>query len=74
MLLKMLPAMVKYVSESRNYSILSRIYGIYTVEMPGVEPVDLMVQKNNNQINENNKIFQIFDLKGSTFKRQVIEN
>ena len=53
-------------------SIISRIYGIYEVKLPGVDPVNLILQRNCMKIQPFNKMLQIFDLKGSTFKREAL--
>lgn len=42
--------------------------------MPGVDPVYLMVQSNNNIIEDGNSMFKVFDLKGSMFGRKVIDS
>jgi hypothetical protein len=42
--------------------------------MPGVDPVFLMVQSNNNIIEDGNSMFKVFDLKGSVFTRRVIND
>ena len=35
--------MVLYIDRNKNMSIISRIYGIYEVKLPGVDPVNLML-------------------------------
>ena len=39
----MLPNMVKYIDKNKHMSIISRIYGIYEVKLPGVDPVNLIL-------------------------------
>ena len=68
----MLPQYVEYIINNKEKSTMSRIYGIYTVKMPGVKAVSLMFQKNCIQIHPGNKILQTFDMKGSLFQRNVI--
>lgn len=54
--------------------MLSRIYGVYMVEYPGISPVYLMLQRNNIVISPNNHLLCVFDLKGSKFARQSISD
>jgi len=42
-MLQILPEMVKYLEEHRNSTMISMIYGIYRVKMPGLNPVDLFI-------------------------------
>ena len=52
-------------------SILSRIYGVYTVEMQDYQKVNLMLMGNTLRFDNKNDVSRIYDLKGSTFSRQV---
>ena len=71
-LIRMLPAMTKFIMETGGKSLISRIYGLYMVEYPGISPIYLMLQKNNIQLQKKNELLSTFDLKGSKFNRQVI--
>jgi hypothetical protein len=51
-------------------SLLARIYGIYTVKMQGHAPVHLMMLAHTLKCDMGN-IQRIYDLKGSTVKREV---
>jgi len=73
-LLDMLPQMVKFIHENKVRSVMSRIYGIYRIKLPGVEPVDVILQKNAMECQPGNVLIEKFDLKGSLFKRFVISN
>lgn len=66
--------MVQFIHKNDNQSIISRIYGIYRVKLPGVAPVDIILQRNGLQCDPGNVMVQIFDLKGSTFKRNVMND
>lgn len=68
-LLELLPKMVRFINQNKDESIISRIYGIYEVKIPGVDSVHLILQRNCLQIDPQNKMFQVFDLKGSKFTR-----
>lgn len=50
-------------------SLLARIYGIYTVKMEEVEPVNLILMGNTKKSNDK-MIEHIFDLKGSFVNRE----
>lgn len=73
-LMKALPEMVKFMVTTGGKSLISRVYGVYMVEYPGISPVYLMLQKNNIQIDPVNTILSVFDLKGSKMNRQIISN
>ena len=60
----------KHFEQNPN-SLISRIYGIYTVKMRGQAPVHLMMLAHTLRIESTDKIERIFDLKGSTVKREV---
>lgn len=51
-------------------SLLARIYGIYTVKMEDIEPVNLILMGNTKKSNDK-MIEHIFDLKGSFINREV---
>jgi hypothetical protein len=42
-LLDLLPKMVKFINQNKNSSVISRIYGIYEVKIPGVDSVHLIL-------------------------------
>lgn len=52
-------------------SLIARIYGIYTVKMKGHAPIHLMMLAHTLKIKSQDKIRRIYDLKGSTVKREV---
>jgi len=53
-------------------SLISRIYGVYSVKMGEAEPVYLMLQGNCKKCKEKDKyVKRVFDLKGSMVKRMV---
>ena len=68
----LLPSMITYLIENGCKSIISRIYGIYKVTYSGMQPIFLMLQKNNIKIQPGNSLNCLFDLKGSKCNRQVI--
>ena len=64
--------MANYMVETGGKSLISRVYGLYMVEYPGISPVFLMLQRNNIQPDPKNEIVSIFDLKGSKYSRHSI--
>ena len=53
------------------YSIISRIYGVYTVEMKSYEPVHLVLQQNTLRFESYKDVTRVYDLKGSSQNRLV---
>ena len=68
--LKMLPNYELHLTENPS-SIISRIYGVYTIRMKKIATVHLMLMANTLRFRNANHIERIFDLKGSTVARQV---
>ena len=71
-LLRILPHLCEHIDNDKM-SILSYILGIYTVKLNGMRPLRLILQKNCINVSEGNKLLSIFDMKGSTFKRNTIK-
>lgn len=46
-LLRMLPSMTEFIMKTGGKSLISRIYGLYMVEYPGMNKIYLMLQRNN---------------------------
>lgn len=49
-IMKALPDMAEFMVRTGGKSLISRIYGVYKVDYPGISPVYLMLQKNNIQV------------------------
>ena len=47
---------------------------MYRVKLPGVAPVDIILQRNALESQPGNVMIQTFDLKGSSFRRNVMSN
>lgn len=62
--------MYKHLEENPE-SMLSRIYGVYTVAMKNYLPVNLMMMGNTLKFRNKEKIHRIYDLKGSRVARNV---
>lgn len=53
-------------------SLLSRAYGLFSVEIAGISKISFIMMENTFEAFENNRIFyKKYDLKGSTIKREV---
>jgi len=72
LLQKILPQFHQHLNSNKK-SLISRIYGVYTVEMQDYEKVHLILMGNTLRFENKNDITRIYDLKGSTFSRQVKE-
>jgi hypothetical protein len=72
-LLKLLRNMTEFIMRTGGKSLISRIYGLYMVEYPGMSPIYLMLQKNNIKLQQQNELMNTFDLKGSRYNRQAIK-
>jgi hypothetical protein len=68
--LKRLPDYELHLTENPD-SVISRIYGAYTIRMQGIATVHLMLMANTLRFRNADKIERIFDLKGSTVSREV---
>ena len=68
--LKMLPDYELHLTENPE-SIISRIYGVYTIRMQKIATVHLMLMANTLRFRNADFIERVFDLKGSTVSREV---
>ena len=64
-----LPDYVAYLKEN-PYSMLSKIYGVFTLSRPFMKPVTVMLMENVLQVVNKDKLRATFDLKGSTHGRK----
>lgn len=55
-------------------SLLSRIYGVFTVKMDAFTPVHVMVMENCLEEVPGYNLDHIFDIKGSEFSREVLKH
>ena len=68
----MLPKMLIHLNKNK-FSLISKIFGVYRVKMPGGVPIYLTLQQNCININRRNKILTVLDMKGSSYKRNVLD-
>ena len=68
--LKILPDYELHLKENPD-SIISRMYGVYTIRMEKIATVNLMLMANTLRFKNANNIERVFDLKGSTVSREV---
>jgi len=59
----------QHVSTRQN-SLLARIYGVYSVKMEDIEPVNLILMGNTKK-GDDKQVEHVFDLKGSIIHREV---
>ena len=72
--LKVILAVLPYMHEhfiNNPHSIISRVYGVYTVKMQAYERVHLILMQNTLRFDSKNDVSRVYDLKGSKFKRLV---
>lgn len=67
----MLDKMIEYFKECDNFSLLARIYGVFTLKTNIFSPLDVIVMQNTIKMKNLRNQRIIFDLKGSTIKRYV---
>ena len=52
-------------------SLLSKIFGVFTVKMGSVDPVHIMLMENTMRLKDPDRLNYVFDLKGSLVDRKV---
>ena len=70
LLLKLLPKFHEHLSRNPD-SLLSRIYGVYTVKMESYGEVHMIVMGNVIRWDNVKDVTRVYDLKGSSFSRKV---
>ena len=65
-----LPEYVQYLKEN-PYSMLAKIFGMFTLKRPYMRSVSVMLMENTLQIIEPKNLLSTYDLKGSTFGRKT---
>ena len=61
--------MIQHFEDTKNMSILARIYGVYTIKTNLFNSVEVIVMQNTSIINSPLNERMVFDLKGSTKNR-----
>ena len=72
--MNVLPQMTKFLEDNKGNSLISRVYGVYQIKYPGITSITLMLQKNTVKPRSGGQILYTFDLKGSKYQRQALEN
>ena len=70
-LLKMLEDMIAHYKSTKNWSLLSRIYGLFTIKSNKFDPVDVIIMQNTCQLTDPKCARMTFDLKGSKVHRRT---
>ena len=65
-----LPEYIEYLKEN-PYSMLAKIFGMFTLKRPYMKSVSVMLMENTLQIADPKKLIATYDLKGSTFGRKT---
>ena len=68
-LMKILPQYVAYLTRQNPYSMLAKIFGVFTLQRPMMKPVTVILMENTICLKNKKNLISIFDLKGSTFGR-----
>lgn len=68
--LRILPRLSEHHKRVRS-SLLSKIFGVFTVKMRGVDAVHIMLMENVLRLKDSDELNYIFDLKGSQVDRKV---
>lgn len=69
-MLKILPSYIKHHMKYPD-SLISKIFGVFTVKREGMAPVILCLMENTVQLKSESMLRYKFDLKGSTFGRRT---
>ena len=69
-ILAVLPSMHDHFVRNPS-SIISRVYGVYTVKMKAYQRVHLILQQNTLRFDNRNDVARVYDLKGSSHGRLV---
>lgn len=70
-LLDMLDDYCKHLTYSNNESLLTRIYGVFTIKVPTFAEIDLIIMQNTSLVHNKNARTLEFDLKGSLKGRKT---
>ena len=69
-MLNMLDDFVDHLKVNNNESLLSRVYGIFTIKTNIFKKMDFLIMQNSAQTFSDNSNTLVFDLKGNTRKRK----
>ena len=72
--LRSLPKITEHLASNGGKTLISRIYGIFKLTYAGIEPMYMMLQRNNIPIQDGNEMLCKFDLKGSRYQRRVLDD
>ena len=71
-MIRVLPSFFEHFQVNKK-SLITKIYGIYTVQMDDFEPINVMIQANSLPAMPNYEMNYCFDMKGSTVNREVLK-
>ena len=67
----MLDSFIKHIKDSNNQSLITRIYGAFTIKTNIFSPVDIVIMQNITYKKGDGDYCLTFDLKGNTKNRKV---
>ena len=70
-LLNMLDDLILHYQETKNSSLLARIYGLYSIKTNIFGPLEVIVMQNTSAFISKNNQKMVFDLKGSIINRMT---
>ena len=65
-ILDMSPYYINHLEQNPD-SLLCKIFGVFTIKMAGLAPVNVLLMENTMQLGREERLLKVFDLKGSTF-------
>ena len=70
-LLAMLDSYISHIEQTKGYSLLTRIYGLFTFKTKGLDPIDLILMQNSSKFFSKSQKVLEFDIKGSLKNRKT---
>lgn len=65
----MLDDYIAHLEETKNMSLIARVYGLFTVKTNRFAPMEIMMMQNTAQVTSSRSTLLKFDLKGSSIGR-----
>tara|TARA_B110000285_G_C15045567_1_gene574130 strand:+ start:637 stop:897 length:261 start_codon:yes stop_codon:yes gene_type:complete len=71
-MIRVLPSFYEHFEVNKK-SLITKIYGIFTVQMDNFEPINVMIQANSLPAMHDYEMNYCFDMKGSIVNREVLK-
>lgn len=62
---------IKHFKETKNVSLIARIYGVFSFALPNQPPINFLIMQNVARVRNTEEKLYEFDLKGSSIDRYV---